>query len=358
VWPLVRDDLGLSYIQIGLILTIPGLLSSVLEPLLGLLADLWKRKTMVIAGGVAFAAAVALIAASRGFLPLLLATALFFPSSGAFVALSQIVLMDGDPGRREKNMARWTFAGSAGAVLGALSLGVAGIPAVGWRGVFAALAVLSVPLVLIAARVPFNESGATDAEEKRSFPAILRDAWVDIRRWEVIRWLGLLELANLTGDVLFSFLALSLVDVAALPASATALAIAVWTVAGLAGDFLVIKVLDRVKGLTYLRITAAAMTIAFPAFLLVPHLPARLVLLAAVGMLDSGWYAVLQARLYAALPGKSGSVMAMNNIAGLAGSLIPLAVSAAAQAAGLRAAMWLLLVGPIVILGGLPRERR
>jgi hypothetical protein len=40
------------------------------------------------------------------------------------------------------------------------------------------------------------------------------------------------------------------------------------------------------------------------------------------------------------------------------GSLIPLAVSAAAQAVGLKAAMWLLVIGPIAIALGLPREKK
>jgi MFS transporter, FSR family, fosmidomycin resistance protein len=212
-------------------------------------------------------------------------------------------------------MARWTFAGSVGAMLGALSLAVAGIPAVGWRDVFAAMAVFTVPLVVIAARARFRPSVTElDSEVKRSFRAILRDAWVDVRRKEVLRWLGLLELANITGDILFSFLALYLMDVAALSAGQTALAIMVWTAAGLAGDFLVIKVLDRLKGLTYLRVTAAAMAAAFPMFLMVTALPALLVLLCVIGLLKSGWYAVLQARLYSTLPGKSGSVLAMTNI--------------------------------------------
>jgi MFS transporter, FSR family, fosmidomycin resistance protein len=359
VWPLIRDDLGLSYVQIGLILTLPGLLASVVEPALGLLADLWRRKILVVAGGIAFTVALGFIAMSRGFWTLLIATAVLFPSTGAFVSISQTVLMDLDTDRREKNMARWTFAGSVGAMLGALSLGVAGIPAIGWRGVFAAMGVFAVPLVVITARARFSPAAAPlDPEEKRSFRDILKDAWVDIRRKEVLRWLGLLELANLTGDILFSFLALYLMDVAALTAGQTALAIMVWTAAGLTGDFLVIKVLDRVKGLAYLRVTAAAMVVAFPAFLLVSGLPALLVLLGVIGLLKSGWYAVLQARLYAALPGRSGSVLAMNNMAGLLGSLIPLAVGAAAQAAGLHTAMWLLVIGPLAMALGLPREKR
>ncbi|MGD0879324.1 MAG: hypothetical protein ABSA01_14430 [Anaerolineales bacterium] len=34
-WPLIRTDLRLSYLQIGLLLSVPGVVSAVLEPLLG-----------------------------------------------------------------------------------------------------------------------------------------------------------------------------------------------------------------------------------------------------------------------------------------------------------------------------------
>ena len=36
-WPLIRTDLGLSYAQIGLLLGVPGVVSGVVEPFLGVL---------------------------------------------------------------------------------------------------------------------------------------------------------------------------------------------------------------------------------------------------------------------------------------------------------------------------------
>jgi len=74
-------------------------------------------------GGVFFALALLLTAASGTFSLLILSFALFYPASGAFVSLSQAALMDTDPARHEHNMARWTFAGSLGVVMGPLALG-------------------------------------------------------------------------------------------------------------------------------------------------------------------------------------------------------------------------------------------
>ena len=49
--------------------------------------------------------------------------------------------------------------------------------------------------------------------------------------------------------------------------------------------------------------------------------------------------------------------MALDNVSGLFGKLLPMGIGFAAQAFGLQWAMWLLLVGPIALFIGLPRQR-
>ena len=53
-WPLIRDDLALTYVQIGLLLGIPGVIASLIEPWLGILGDVWRRRVLVLGGGVVF----------------------------------------------------------------------------------------------------------------------------------------------------------------------------------------------------------------------------------------------------------------------------------------------------------------
>jgi len=111
-WPLLRDDLHLTYTQIGLLVSLPGIIAAFIEPFLGILGDVWKRRTLILGGGIFFTISLALTALSHSFWPLLISFILFYPSSGAFVSLSQASLMDSAPDRHEQNMARWTFAGS------------------------------------------------------------------------------------------------------------------------------------------------------------------------------------------------------------------------------------------------------
>jgi FSR family fosmidomycin resistance protein-like MFS transporter len=137
-----------------------------------------------------------------------------------------------------------------------------------------------------------------------------------------------------------------------------ALALAVWTGVGLVGDALAVALLERVPGTRYLRVSAGAMLLLYPGFLLAGAPAAKLVTLAAVALLNSGWYSVLQGRLYSELPGRSATAMALASLFGIAGGLLPLAIGGLADRFGLAAAMWLLLAGPIALLIGLPRERR
>src|SRR5690242_14420793 len=88
-WPLIRDDLRLDYQQVGLLLGLPGIASSLIEPFLGVLGDVWRRRVLVLGGGFCFGAALLLIAASHNFLLLLLAFLILYPASGSFVSLSQ-----------------------------------------------------------------------------------------------------------------------------------------------------------------------------------------------------------------------------------------------------------------------------
>jgi hypothetical protein len=58
-------------------------------------------------------------------------------------------------------------------------------------------------------------------------------------------------------------------------------------------------------------------------------------------------------RLYAELPGRSGTAMTLGNVFGLVHDLFPLALGAFAERFGLSAMMWVLLAGPLGVLAGL-----
>ncbi len=365
-WPLIRDDLGLTYLQIGLLQGVPGIVSSFVEPVLGILGDTWKRWVLIVGGGLCFALAMTLTGLAPGFAFLLAATVLFYPASGAFVSLSQATLMDHDPARHEHLMARWTLAGSIGVVAGPFLLGLGLALGLGWRGVYFVLAALAFGLALVVWRrlrpaahhaSPVPDDAVTGAGGRFAQLRLgFRAAFAALRRREVLRWLILLDFSDFMLDVLLGFLALYFVDVVGVSPFWAGVAVAVWSAVGLLGDALLIPLLERVRGLVYLRFSAALMLVLFAAFLLLPGFWVKLVLLALMGLFNSGWYAILAGQLYTAMPGQSGTAMAVGSIFGLLGSAVVALLGLVAEVAGLPVTMWLLMLGPIALLIGLPRR--
>ena len=168
----------------------------------------------------------------------------------------------------------------------------------------------------------------------------------------MVRWLVLLEVADLLVDVLTGFLALYLVDVAHLKPAIAALAIAIRLGAALAGDAALVFVLDRVADVTVLRVSAVAAALLYPGFLLAPGPAAKLAILAVLSAATAPWYPLLQARLYGSLPGRSPVAVTLSSAAGLAGGLGPLAVGLIAEWLGLSWALAVLAVVPVAILAG------
>jgi FSR family fosmidomycin resistance protein-like MFS transporter len=346
-WPTIREELDLSYAQIGVLLSVPFYSSALLEPVFGVFGDSRWRRAVVVGGGAATALALGLVAGASGFAVLLVAFALLFPATGAFVSLSQATLMDLEPARREHNMTRWSIAGGIGAVAGPLLLALCLFVDLGWRPLFAGFGVIAIVLTAVSARA---HAGVTRVDARPSIRSTLRA----LRRPRVVRWLVLLELADLMLDVLLGFVALYLVDEVAASATVGGLGVAVWTGAGLVGGFGIIALLRRVDGLRYLRVSAAVALLLYPAFLLVPGVPTKLGLLAVLGLATAGWYSIPKARLYESLSGQSGAALAFGSITGAIGGTFPLAIGLVAERYGLDTALWILLIAPIALVVATP----
>lgn len=342
-WPLIRGDLRLSYTEIGLVLAIPGFVGSALDPVIGVLGDTGRRRALMLAGGVAFVASAALTSTAVGFWTLLAALVVGNPATGAFVSLAQATLMDREPHARERNMARWTLAGSFGYVGGPLLLAGALALGAGWRAAILVLAVAALPCVVGVRRIPVAPSAADVSGAWHQAAALLR-------RRDVLRRLAVLEAADLLLDVFHGYLALYFVDVARADPRNAALGVAVWTGAGLVGDGLLLVVLSRVGGARYLRVSALAALVVYPAFLLLSPFGAKLALVAALGLLNSGWYAIPKAGLYGSLPGRSGAAVAAGGVGGIVGASVPLLLGMVAGAVGLAPTMWILLLAPLALL--------
>jgi FSR family fosmidomycin resistance protein-like MFS transporter len=276
--------------------------------------------------------------------------------------------MDAWPNRQAQVMARWDLAGSTGAVAGPLLLTAVLASGGGWRAGYLVLAGIAA-LVWLGAylRGPADPAAAADsgnadsadadsadaagaAEERQPWQARAREIAVALRDWGTLRWVLLIEVADLLVDTFTGFLALYLVDVAHLPPAVAALGIAIRLGAALAGDAALVLILERAGDLAVLRASAVAAALLYPGFLLVPGIASKLVVLAALSAATAPWYPLLQARLYGSLPGRSSVAVTLSSAAGLAGGLGPLAVGLVAQGFGLSWALAGLVMVPVAVL--------
>lgn len=353
--PLIKDDLAINYLQVGLLATVPGLVSIALEPIIGILGDTRFRRALVRGGILATTFGLALVSFGQTYAVILIAFCIMYVASGAYVNLAQATLMDRDPERSEHTMARWTLLGSVGVTIAPILATIAIGYGYGWRELYLAFAGTAAFYVVLVWRVKFDaHAGADDAEIAPR--QLLRDFFAAFRNTELLRFVLLTELADLMLDKLYEVTGLYFHDVVGVDFAGSALASAIFTIVGLVGSILLIPLLERVNGIRILRLSSLLVAVLYIAFLLVPFVWAKYVLIALVSFSTAGWFAILRGRTFAALPGQSGMVVAVTSFANLSVLLTPTILGAIADAFGLQTAMWLLLLGPIALLIGLPKK--
>jgi FSR family fosmidomycin resistance protein-like MFS transporter len=309
--------------------------------------------------------ALLIVGLAGSFPALVLAFMLAYPASGAFVSLSQATLMDQNPGREAQMMARWTLSGSLGTLVGPLLVAAGFALGLGWRWAFFALAGLGLVLTLLASLQRFPERVSDQPDQGAGLPAnapdheslrsLVAHAWSALRSPQLLRWILLLQMSDLLLDVLAGYAPLYFTDVIGASPTQASLLLTVLMISSLVSDALLIPVLERFPGRLVVRASAAVTFVLYAALLVAPWPAVKIGLMVLVRFSTFGWYSVLQGEAYAALPGKSGTVMAVSSVVGLLGGLIAWLVGWVASLSGLPAAMWLLLAGPLSLALFVPR---
>ncbi len=349
--PNLKTDFALTYTQVGLLFTLPGLLGVMLDPFIGLLGDTRHRRTLVMGGIIATAIGLLLVATAQAYGGLLLASGMMYVASGAYVNLSQATLIDLNPARAEQTMARWTLLGSIGVTLSPLI--VTAVLSIGysWRSVYLTYALIAMLFIALLFRQKFtSHDGAHD--ESIPIRRLGRSLISALRNRQMLKWILLTELADFMLDKLLEVTGLYFHDVVGISLAGASAAVAVFTIAGLIGNGLIVPALEKVRGLTVLRVSSILVLIAYAAMLLIPVVWIKYVLIAVIGFSTSGWFAILRAKCFEVLPGQSGVVVAVTALANISSLFVPTLVGSMADAIGLQAAMWLLAIGPVALIIG------
>ncbi len=359
--PSLRTDLGLTYAQVGLLLGLPQVANTFLEPALMLLGDTRLRKSLMVAGGVAITVSAFLIASAASFPAVLAGFVLALPASGAFVSLSQATLMDMNPGREPQAMARWSVAGSLGNLIGPLLLAGGFALEWGWRWAYFCLALGGLVLagLLLPRPIPTHPGRkAVSGGAVTVAGDLLRGLGANLRNLSLLRWILLSITADLLMDVFTSYLPLYFTDVVGFTAAQASLVLSAYILVGLLNGLALIPILERWPGRRVVRLSAAVCLPLYAAWLLVPWPAAKVALALAIALAVMGWYAVISGEVFAASNGRSGTVMAIGSLAAFLGGFQFWLVGWAANTLGLQAAMWLLILGPVSLILGVPRAEK
>jgi Na+/melibiose symporter-like transporter len=358
---LLRDWLGLSYAQIGLLFSAGALSGMILEPVVSFLSNWGSKRWWVIGGALGVASSLVFMATARSFGLMLFAFALYWPSWGAAGGLAEATLIEAAPQQSTRTMTRWTLMASIGDLLSPLTVAAIVALQLGWPGLcwLGAALWLCITLLLLVQHFPHpaHVANGTDDTVQVKVWARLREA---LRDPLLLRWIVLALIPIMMDEDFLGFVSLYLRDV--LHASQAIIGV-ILTVA-MGGTLLGLVALDRLfdKGRIAPRrllVWLALLTLLGMAGLLAT----RSIWFAAVSLFvislgAAGWYPIAKAEAYARQPARSGTVRTVSSLGRPLEVALPGVVGFIAGRFGVLASVGFLGLAPVLILLLVPRPRK
>lgn len=355
--PLLRDRLGLSYIQIGLLFTVSTLSGMVFEPLINLFSDRSSKKPWILSALLILTVAFIVIGTTTSYALLIIAFVVYYPAVGASIELAQAVVIDSAPDEGVRTMTRWTLLSSIGDFLSPLLVAAFGVLHLGWTALcwLASALWLLATALLAPLRFPARHAEISQ-DEATNVWANLRDA---LRDPILLRWAALALIPNMLDEVFLGFVALYLHDVWHLNEALIALILTLQMLAALLGLFILERVLLR-RGLSpVLLLTWLSLaTLAGVLGLLFAHALWLVVIsLLVIALSCAGWYPLAQGEAYARRPGNSGLVRTVIGLGAPFDMALPGAIGLIAASFGVLTGLGVLGLAPVLMLLLLPTRR-
>lgn len=359
--PLARAELGFGYAQVGLIFTIAELTGLLVNPTLNAVSDHWSKPRLVLSGLLGLALGFALAGSSPTFGWLLVAFVIMGATNGAAVSLGGAILIDQAPDKAMATTTRWVLLATIGDLLGPLL--VAGTVALqgSWRFLMGcgALIWLMVALFLNAQRFTALKTNVVHDQEAAGQPmwqAIRTNLRAGLQTPRLLRWLLLAAIPSLLDEMFLGFAGLFLTDHVGVAPQVISLALVAPTVGGL----LSLAWLER-GGRTHppsslLGVAALIVLGGLVGFITALTTWVALGALFLVGLGAMPWYTIAQAQALAALPGRSGTVGALQALFAPIDILAPLLIGLVAERWGIEAGIIIFLIAPILVLLLRPRQ--
>ena len=351
--PDIHRAFSTSYAELAVVLLlVPGLLGMLLEPPLYLLADRLPRHWFIAGGTAVMALGLALCATAPAAWWLALALALTYVASGIAVNLAQATLVDLWPARRASTMARWSLLGLLGDLGTPLLLIALAWLGLGWRAAFAVMAALLGLWAILLARRPLHRpaagAGGDTGGDGDEAPVGMRQALVAaLRRKKLIAWLFGMTLCDLLDEILVVLAGLRLRGELGASAGWTAVVMMAYPIGGALGLVICERLARRIGSARLLALFAAACAFAFVLWVAATTAATSAALMLFVGATSAPLYPLACTQAYAALPGRSGAVLAAGHLFTPLALALPFVLGVVADRCGVAAALVLLVVQPV-----------
>jgi MFS family permease len=359
--PLLRDQFGLSYAQVGLLFGVSALSGMILDPIIILVSDRGSKRWWVLAGLLGLVLCFALMGSTHSFALLLLAFGLYSPCSSAAVGLSEAILIDQAPQNSMQTMTRWVLMGSIGDLLSPLIVALVvtlqlGWPVLCWVGV---ALWLGAALVIVTHRLPNPIPGA---DNRDTVPEV--NIWMGLREAlqdpVLLRWTALARIPTMLDEVFLGFASLYLRDILHASEATIGLILAFALVGALSGLFALERLFKRMAippqrlllGLVVLSLVGVI------GLLTIRSIEFAACSLFVISLGTAGWFPIAQAEAYARLPGRSGTVRAIGSLSAPFEVALPGIVGFIAGNFGLLAGVGFLGLAPVLMLILLPWRKK
>ena len=146
MYPLMKENFGFTFVQIGIITLVYQLVSSVFQPVVGLYADKHPRPYSLTAGMCFTLAGLLILAYAPGFATILLAVSVIGCGSAVFHPEASRVVQLASGGKKSLAQSIFQVGGNGGSAIGPLLAALIVLPygqhAVGWMALAAMLAAI------------------------------------------------------------------------------------------------------------------------------------------------------------------------------------------------------------------------
>ena len=349
--PLLRDQSGLNYEQIGFLFSIGALSSLILEPIFNLLSDHASKKWWILAGSLILAFSYALAANTHNFVVLLIVFALTYPAIGVAVGLSEATLIDDAPNAATRTMTLWTLMSSVGDLLSPLVVAAFVVLGLGWSALcWLAVIIWGVAgLIVWPQRFPrlVSLADGDDASSHVSILAGLRNALQDPL---LLRWAALSILPTMLDEVFLGFSVLYLHDVLHASQELISICVVAQMIGSLLGILIVNRLLDRIAPQRLLKWLVLLSLIGVVGLLTLHSILLASLALFVISLGAAGLYPIAQAEAYARQPGHSGTVRTVIGLGMPFEIVLPGIVGLVASHFGILAGVGLLGTAPLLIL--------